>query len=104
MKTVTKISEVLKVKSTELTEWSQELTFAQVWSDVVELKGLEFNSVKEGKDFVKNYFENNPTVKTNETKVVSSAVKKDGKVYLNGSPFNSPTVCFDMDELKFYNF
>ena len=104
MNTVTKISEVLKVKSTELTEWSQELTFAQIWSDVAELKGLEFNSVKEGKEFLKRYFESNPTVKTNDTKVVSSAVKKDGKVYLPGSTFSSPTVCFDMGELKFYNF
>jgi hypothetical protein len=99
-----KISEALKVKSTELTEWSQELTFAQIWSDVAELKGLEFNSVKEGKEFVKNYFETNPTVKTNETKVVSSAVKKDGKVYLPASTFSSPTVCYDMGELKYYNF
>ena len=78
------ISEALKVKSTELTEWAQELTFAQIWSDVPELKGLEFNSVKEGKDFILDFFKKNPSVKTNETKVVSSAVKKDGKTAIAG--------------------
>lgn len=98
------ISEALKVKSTELTEWTQELTFAQIWSDVAELKGLEFNSVKEGKEFILDFFKKNPSVKTSETKVVSSAVKKDGKVYLPASTFSSPTVCFALGELKYYNF
>lgn len=98
------ISDRLKVKSAELTEWTQELTFAQIWSDVAELKGLEFNSVQEGKDFVLTFFQNNPGVKTGETKVVSSAVKKDGKVYLPASTLNSPTVCFGMGSHKYYNF
>ena len=104
MNTKNQISESLKLKSVELTEWSQELTFAQIWSDVAELKGLEFNSVKEGKEFVLGFFKKNPDVKTNETKVISSAVKKDGKVYLPTSTFNSPMVCFDLNKLIYYNF
>lgn len=98
------ISKKLKEKSFELTEWTEELTFSKIWSDVSDLNGLEFYSVAEAKVFVKSYFSQNPKTRTSQTKVVSASVKKDGKVYLPSSTFSSPTVCFDMGKLKYYNF